>query len=123
RPPPPVTHGDVTVTGTGSDGTSGSRGYEISVDGGPFGSVGTATSRQLILADGDHSIRIRATDNAGHNVTASVVVRVDTNVFSFSGPYGGAPTIALPVVIAAIALVLLWRRSRLRRGGAAKPGP
>ncbi len=86
-------------------------------------SLGTATSRQLILADGDHSIRIRATDNAGHNVTASVVVRVDTNVFSFSGPYGGAPTIALPVVIAAIALVLLWRRSRLRRGGAAKPGP
>ncbi len=118
-----VTHSGVTVTWNGSDGTSGIRGYEISVDGGPFGSVGTATSRQLILADGDHSIRIRATDNAGHNVTASVVVRVDTNVFSFSGPYGGAPTIALPVVIAAIALVLLWRRSRLRRGGAAKPGP
>jgi len=113
----------VTVTWNGSDGTSGIRGYEISVDGGPFGSVGTTTSKQLTLADGDHTIRVRATDHAGHNVTASVVVRVDTNVFSFSGPYGGAPTIALPVVIAALALVLFWRRSRLRRGGAVKPGP
>ena len=118
-----VTHSGVTVTWAGSDGTSGIRGYEISVDGGPFGSVGTASAKQLILADGDHTIRIRASDNAGHNVTASIAVRVDTNVFSFSGPYGGAPTIALPVVIAAIALVLFWRRSRLRRGGAAKPGP
>ena len=118
-----VTHSGVTVTWTGSDGTSGIRGYEISVDGGLFGSVGTTTSKQLTLADGDHTIRVRATDHAGHNVTASVVVRVDTNVFSFSGPYGGAPTIALPVVIAAIALVLFWRRSRVRRGGAAKPGP
>jgi ABC-type branched-subunit amino acid transport system substrate-binding protein len=121
--PPLVTHSGVTVTWTGSDRTSGIRGYEISVDGGPFESVGTATAKQLMLADGDHSIRVRASDNAGHNVTASVVVRVDTNVFSFSGPYGGAPTIALPVIIAAIALVLLWRRARLRRGGAARPGP
>src|SRR2546422_2821258 len=118
-----VTHSGVTVTWTGSDGTSGIRGYEISVDGGPFGSVGTATSRQLILADGDHSIRIRATDNAGHNVTASVVVRVDTNVFSFSGPYGGAPTVALPIIIAAIGLVLFLGRGRLRGRGPAKPGP
>lgn len=118
-----VTQSAVMISWTGSDRTSGVRGYEISVDGGPFESVGTATARQLILADGDHSVRVRASDNAGHNVTASVLVRVDTNVFSFSGPYGGAPTIALPIIIAAIALVLLWRRARLRRDGPPRPGP
>src|SRR5438552_1985741 len=73
-----VTHSGVTVTWAGSDGTSGIRGYEISVDGGPFGSVGTASAKQLILADGDHIIRIRASDNAGHNVTASIAVRVES---------------------------------------------
>ena len=120
--PPVLTHSGVTITWTGSDATSGINGYAISVDGAAFESVGTMSAKLLVLTDGDHAIRVRATDNAGHNVTGSVVIRVDTNVFSFSGPYGGAPTIALPIVVAAIALVFLWRRSRLRRGQTRGPG-
>jgi len=45
-------------------------------------------------------------------------VTVDTNVFSFTGPYGGAPTIAIPVAVAVVAFVLFWRR---RRGGGKEP--
>ena len=107
---------DVTIAWTGSDATSGIARYEMSVDGGPFESVGVDMTKRLMLPEGDHEIRVRAVDYAGLSTTESVHFRIDTNVFSFSGPYGGAPTIALPTLIAAIALVLLWTRHRRHRG-------
>ena len=52
---------------------------------------------------------------AGNGACASVTFRVDTNPFSPTGPYAGAP--AYGIVVAAVAVAALglwWRRRRLR---------
>ena len=119
--PATVNHGDIAVSWKGSDNASGVGSYEISVDGGAFHGVGMATTYPLALSDGEHDIRVRASDEAGHTTERTVHVRIDTNVFSFSGPYGGAPTIALPLGIAAIVAILLWKRGRGGRLGKGSP--
>jgi branched-chain amino acid transport system substrate-binding protein len=116
-----ISHADIAVSWNGSDSGSGIATYEISVDGNAFSGVGTATTYPLTLSDGEHDIRVRATDMAGHKTERSVRVRIDTNAFSFSGPYGGAPSIALPLGIAAIAAILLWKRGRRGRGKGPPP--
>lgn len=115
------TRSDVTITWNASDATSGIARYEVSIDGGPFESTGTATTRRLTLPDGEHTIQVRAVDRAGHRSLDSVTIQIDTNVFSFSGPYGGAPTIGLPIAIGALVVGLLWRRVRAGRGRMGRP--
>jgi len=109
---------DVIISWTGADATSGIVRYEVNLDDEPYRSVGLATSEPFLLSNGEHTIHVRAVDAAGLQTNRSAHVTVDTNVFSFTGPYGGAPTIAIPVVIAVVAFVLFWRR---RRGGGKKP--
>ncbi len=111
-PPQAVTTSSVTVRWSGSDAVSGLSRFEVSVDGAPFESVGTSTSGTFVLADGTHTIRVRAWDVAGNVVERQVSLRVDTNFLSFSGPYGGAPTVAIIVVVAIAAALLLLRRRR-----------
>jgi len=111
-PPQAVTTSSVTVRWSGSDAVSGLSRFEVSVDGAPFESVGTSTSGTFVLADGTHTIRVRAWDVAGNVVERQVSLRVDTNFLSFSGPYGGAPTVATIVAVAIAAALLLLRRRR-----------
>ena len=109
---------DVIISWTGADATSGIVRYEVNLDDEPYRSVGLATSEPFLLSNGEHRIHVRAVDAAGLQTNRSAHVTVDTNVFSFTGPYGGAPTIAIPVAIAVVAFVLFWRR---RRGGGKEP--
>ncbi len=107
-----VTTSAVAVQWQGSDATSGVAGYEVSIDGGPATAVGLQATATVTLGLGPHTILVRATDVAGNVGISQVGVYVDSNPFSFSGPYGGAPTIALilsPLGAGAVLMLLQWR--------------
>lgn len=107
-----VTTAIVTVSWTGSDSTSGVSSYEVSVDGGVRHRVGINSSFTTRLTDGSHTITVWAFDVAGNSVSQSVTFGIDTNIFSPSGPYAGAPTYGMIVAAAAVAGLVLWRRRR-----------
>ncbi len=107
-----VTTQTVAITWIGADNGSGVAEYEVSVDGGPFQSVGLDTSKSLSLSDGPHTVQVRAVDAAGNSVTRNVSFRVDTNIFSITGPYAGAPTYGLIAITVALVLAFLWRSRR-----------
>lgn len=113
-PSGPVTTPEVTVSWSGSDAVSGIADYRYSVDGGPFHLVGKATSATIAVADGDHTIVVAAFDVAGNSAQATTQIHVDTNVFSFFGPYAGVPLVALLAlaVIALLLVVFYWRRRK-----------
>jgi len=60
-------------------------GYMVNADGVASQSVGT-THPGSCRADGNHVLEVRAVDAAGNGATAPHAIRVDTNVFSLSGP-------------------------------------
>jgi hypothetical protein len=97
-----------------TDDGSGLARFEVGIDGGQFQSVGLATNISLTLSDGVHEIRVRAVDAAGNIAGFAFILRVDTNIFSFSGPYGGLPTILL--VGLAILASFIWMWVRQKRG-------
>ncbi len=110
-----ATRPDVVVTWDAADATSGLDRFEVSVDGSAFESVGTSFSVARTLPDGTHTVRVRAIDVAGNVAEAVISFRVDTNVFSPTGPYAGAPTYAIAAALALAAAVgLLLRRRRGR---------
>jgi len=109
-----VTSHAVTFSWTASDATSGVVGYMVSADGAASQSVGTNTSWVVSLPDGNHVLEVRAVDAAGNGATARTPIRVDTNVFSLSGPDSGLPSFVLVGLGVAVAMFLTWRR---RRGG------
>jgi len=102
----------VVVSWSGVDAISGIDRFEMSVDEGPFVSLGNTESAELHLADGSHTIVIRAFDRAGNVGSTNFVVTVDTNVFSASGPYGPAPLLTFAVVIAAVVAGMVIARRR-----------
>ena len=110
-----MTTPDVTITWTGTDGSSGIARYEVSIDGGPTESVGMTTSLTRRWSDGDHTVRVTAYDAAG-NQDATVIH------FTVSPQSSGVFEVlqTLPLILPAVALCLLlfaiafWRR-RLRR--------
>ncbi|HWM52366.1 MAG TPA: ABC transporter substrate-binding protein [Thermoplasmata archaeon] len=109
-----VTTSRVFVSWTGTDNGSGIVRYELSVDGGPFQSLGTNSTAALVLSDGAHLVAVKAIDAVGHSATKTASIQVDTNPFSITGPYSGAPSIGVLAILSAIVLTLLWRR-RSRR--------
>ena len=69
---------DVTVSWSGSDADSGIDYYEISIDSGSYVNTGTSTSYSYTnLADGSHTVTVRAWDNAGNSNTDSVTFNVE----------------------------------------------
>ncbi len=106
------TAASVTVTWTGQDNLSGIGHYEVSVDGGAHLNLGTNTSFTQNFADGSHMVTVWAFDLAGNNASESVSFRVDTNPFSPSGPYAGAPTYAIIAVAVVGVAFVMWRRQR-----------
>ncbi|MEA2070530.1 MAG: Ig-like domain-containing protein [Asgard group archaeon] len=74
-----ITSSDVTVTWTGSDAESGINYYETRIDSGSWINKGTSTSHTYTgLADGSHTVDVRAWDNAGNSNTDSVGFTIDT---------------------------------------------
>src|SRR5436309_1261599 len=118
-----VTTSAIDVTWTGSDSGSGIVSYAVSVDGRAFQNVALNESVILSLSDGAHTITVRATDAAGNTQTQTTTVTVDTNLFSFTGPLGGLPTIALITIIAVVPVALVFIRKRKRRVSAPPKQP
>ncbi len=115
-----VTTSTVTVSWSAKDLASGIASYKVMVDSGALQDLGTATSWTSTLSDGAHVVTVTAVNGAGNTTQESVSFRVDTNVFSPSGPYGGVPTYAIVAAAVAVAAFVLWRR---RRAMPAAPPP
>ena len=123
-----VTTSSVEVVWLGTDQTSGIDRFEVSLDGGtPVVLPATTVSHAFAgVGDGPHTVTVVAFDRAGNAVALTVDLRVDTSVFSPTGPYGSGPLIGTVVgiaVAAALALVLLLRRGWLSGGGGATRSP
>lgn len=113
-----TTVSEVAISWSAFEEHSGISHYEMSVDGGAFHDLNTETSTTLSLADGEHTIRMRAFDVAGNFADAEVEFRVDTNIFSPTGPYQGVPLYVIVAVVIAIATILvLWRKRRRGESG------
>src|SRR5439155_333657 len=115
----------VTVTWIASDTTSGVDHIAISIDGGDATALPATTAFRTFtkLADGTHIVNVQVVDRAGNAATSMVTFRVDTGIFSPSGPYGSSLIVgvSLAILFAAAALVLVIRRRRRGRppkGGA-----
>lgn len=121
--PDHATQSVVRASWSGSDSVSGLDRFELSVDGGAYLGVGRSTSTNLTLADGAHTILLRAVDVAGNTATAFGSITIDTNAFSLAGPYSGLPI--LLIIIAAILVVafVLWRRRSKQRTMSEPPVP
>lgn len=109
------TQSSVIVSWTASDSGSGVSSIELSVDAGSLDNVTGSTSQVLVLGAGTHTIVLRVTDHAGNSVTKTATVTVDTNAFSFTGPYLGIPLIVLTVAIALAPPLAYWVVERRRR--------
>jgi len=120
-----ITSSSATVTWIASDTTSGVDHIAISIDGGDATALPATTAFRTFtkLADGTHIVNVQVVDRAGNAATSMVTFRVDTGIFSPSGPYGSSLIVgvSLAILFAAAALVLVIRRRRRGRppkGGA-----
>ena len=94
-----VTTTPVSISWTNLDNDSGVVEYAVSVDGGPFTPLGTATNVTLDLSPGAHVIRVRATDPAGLTAEASLSLQVESGSGSVSST--GPPLVAsIPFLMA-----------------------
>ncbi|MFQ6013099.1 MAG: Ig-like domain-containing protein [Thermoplasmata archaeon] len=123
-----ITTSSVEVVWLGTDQTSGIDRFEVSLDGGtPVVLPATTVSYAFAgVVDGPHTVTVAAFDRAGNAVALTVDIRVDTSIFSPTGPYGSGPLVGMVVgiaVVAALALVLLLRRGWLSGGGGATRSP
>lgn len=109
----------VTITWSCGDSISGLNRTEYSLDNSAYQAC-TGDSLTLTgVSDGTHTITLRGIDGAGNAVERTLSFRVDTNLFSLSGPMGpwmDVGLILVAVVIAALLFLLLGRRK-------AKPAP
>jgi hypothetical protein len=115
-----VTSSSLTFTWTATDAISQVDRIEIRVDGGtpqtlPAGTTSLALSG---LSDGEHTVTIIVFDPAGNSASESVTFRVDTSLFSPSGPIGFLGIVGILVGIFAVvgAGLVIWRmRGRKNR--------
>jgi len=116
------TSDSVVISWSSSDVSSGVNRTEWSLDGEAW-QLSTGDSVSLTeLTDGAHVLELRATDNAGNSIMESVSFRVNTNLFSMSGPFGPWLDVGLILVaLAVIVLLVLLLRSRRRRAAASEP--
>ena len=114
------------IVWTASDALSGIGRVEVVVDGGRRQILsGDATEISLTgLSDGVHTVTITVYDGAGNSATASTTFRVDTAVFSPTGPYGVLAIAGAAAAVAAGAIVaFLVIRRRRRPPGVTSPPP
>jgi len=110
-----LSSGDVTVEFACSDATSGVASIWVSVDNGAEVSVDKADDSYTLegLADGTHTVTVRAVDEAGNEATQSVLFVVDTPADSTLLYVAGGAAIA--AAIGLVALLLLKKKGRLKR--------
>ena len=104
----------ITVTWTGSDGTSGISYYKIRLDDYSWIDVGTNTTHTFTgLDDGSHTIEVKAFDNAGLTKQDSVDFIVNTSPL-FGPGYTEEAAILATTIIAAIGIALYFFKIRKR---------
>jgi hypothetical protein len=82
----------VTISWSADDSGTGIDHFEMSVDGGPWASIGLVTEFVLPpLADGDHVIRLKAMDMANNTAMddVSFIVDIDDPIVRFINPSDG----------------------------------
>jgi len=96
----------VSVTWTGSDADTGIDHYEVRLDDGSWGSVGTAISHTFSsVSDGSHTIHIKAVDGAENSKTALVNFTVNTSILL--GPGWMDDILIFAVIIIAIVSIII----------------
>jgi peptide/nickel transport system substrate-binding protein len=101
--------GDVTITWTCNDTGSALGLIETGLDGAPLVKRNTSTSITFTdLKTGEHTLRMRATDNAGNVGELTYVFKVESEGISSSAMYAVAG-IGIAAVVAVIALLMLRR--------------
>ena len=110
RPDQKVKDSNVTIGWAMLDTGSGVSQVRISIDGGAFMSLGSATSYDIAtLADGKHNVTVRVTDRAGNYAEATVEFTISTGG-GISSIMMGA--IALVIIVTIVAGVLLMKRKK-----------
>lgn len=98
---------DGTLSWIGSDAPSGIVRYEVSIDGGPYQSLGTEASVTQTWTEGAHVAAVKAFDAAGNEATLTFPFRVDPTAEPQAGTALPGPAQAIPFVGMAIGLALL----------------
>jgi len=88
----------------------------VSIDGGPFEPVGTVTSITRRLSNGQHTVEVRAYDNAGHESVTDSSFTVDASAGVFPGLFQAIPLYfpALGLGLLLVSYAFLLRRRRRR---------
>lgn len=95
-----ITTPDTDVSWNTLDKDSGVTSIYISIDDGDPIAMGQAQTYDISgLSDGRHIVRIEVVDACGNSNSTEISFRVNTDPFSFSGPYSGAPTILLIILL------------------------
>jgi len=119
-----ITSSDIKIRWTADDFISGMDYALIKIDDAGYVNVDHNNEYHFTnLADGEHTITIRAVDNAGNIQEESIEIEVNTNIFSFSGPLYGAPTCGLFVLFLVILGVIFINRRRKKSSYAKLPFP
>lgn len=109
--------GDVLITWNATDSGSGIVMIEVSLDGGAFIQLGATNTSVLwtLLEPGEHTVVVRAVDEAGHNATDSIQFVVKSEGGGISGStwalIGAAAAIAALVVILVVFFLMRKRRA------------
>lgn len=105
----------VTIYWLASDSASGIAGFEISLDGKAFVSLGNTTLMTNFtgLSDGNHIVILRAFDNAGKVTEETLTFQVSTGRGSISDPWTWVP-ILLTIAIAEAWMIafLIYKRNK-----------
>ncbi|MEE9181433.1 MAG: hypothetical protein V3U33_02525, partial [candidate division NC10 bacterium] len=115
-----ITTSSVEVFWLGTDQTSGVDRFEVRLDEGPPVVLPATTFSYIFpgVGDGPHTVTVAAFDGGENAVTIAIHLRVDTSIFSPTGPYGTGPLIGMFVaLVAAAALVAFFLARRGWRGG------
>lgn len=114
-----ATSHDVPITWSSSDSTSSLDTIEIKIDDGDFIIYpGSKTGITLEgLADGQHTLRIRAVDAAGNVAEQMLAIDVTTNPFDPEGPMGpwliiGVAALLFVIIAAIVAYLVTSKRKR-----------
>jgi hypothetical protein len=103
----------VEITYTSTDNVSGLDVASYILDSGTPVSCSNGVISLSGLNDGTHTLKIRASDNAGNVIEKTMTFKVDTSVFSMSGPMGPwLDVILIILIIVAISIFLLVKRRK-----------
>jgi hypothetical protein len=113
-----ITSSSITISWIASDITWGIDHYEVRIDTGDYRDIGLNTNFTFDgVSDGSHTVYIKIVDRAGNEKEFFINVKIDTNVFSITGPYKGLPTYLLITLVVVIAMMLiLWFMIRKKKG-------